>query len=56
MFFFSVDLTDLQSCTFFLTYNDDCVIIYSELKKLSDENLAKEPDEVFDIICKIGRG
>lgn len=28
----------------------------SELKKLSDENLAKQPDEVFDIICKIGRG
>ena len=29
---------------------------HSELTKLSDENLAKQPDEVFDIICKIGRG
>ncbi|XP_052097193.1 serine/threonine-protein kinase 3-like isoform X2 [Mytilus californianus] len=28
----------------------------SELTKLSDESLAKPPDEVFDIICKIGRG
>ncbi|KAL3891490.1 hypothetical protein ACJMK2_003751 [Sinanodonta woodiana] len=28
----------------------------SELKKLSDESLARQPDEVFDIICKIGRG
>ncbi|XP_076437870.1 serine/threonine-protein kinase 3-like isoform X2 [Babylonia areolata] len=28
----------------------------SELKKLSDENLAKQPEEVFDVICKIGRG
>lgn len=28
----------------------------SELTKLSDESLAKSPDEVFDIICKIGRG
>ncbi|GFO46132.1 serine/threonine-protein kinase 3 [Plakobranchus ocellatus] len=28
----------------------------SELKKLSDDNLAKQPDEVFDTICKIGRG
>ncbi|XP_014771634.1 serine/threonine-protein kinase 3 [Octopus bimaculoides] len=28
---------------------------FSELK-LSDECLARQPDEVFDIICKIGRG
>lgn len=28
----------------------------SELTKLSDESLARQPDEVFDIICKIGRG
>ncbi|XP_074656666.1 serine/threonine-protein kinase 4-like isoform X2 [Tubulanus polymorphus] len=28
----------------------------SELKRLSDESLARQPDEVFDIICKIGRG
>ncbi|XP_045181990.1 serine/threonine-protein kinase 3-like isoform X5 [Mercenaria mercenaria] len=28
----------------------------SELMKLSDESLARQPDEVFDIICKIGRG
>ena len=29
---------------------------FSELTKLSDESLARQPDEVFDIICKIGRG
>lgn len=28
----------------------------SELKKLNDNDLALSPDEVFDIICKIGRG
>ncbi|GFR63380.1 serine/threonine-protein kinase 3 [Elysia marginata] len=28
----------------------------SELKRLSDDNLARQPDEVFDTICKIGRG
>ncbi|XP_064652912.1 serine/threonine-protein kinase 3-like isoform X2 [Lineus longissimus] len=28
----------------------------SELKKLSDESLARQPDEVFDVVCKIGRG
>ncbi|KAF6019476.1 hypothetical protein EB796_022218 [Bugula neritina] len=28
----------------------------SELSKLSDDHLARPPDEVFDIICKIGRG
>ena len=29
---------------------------FSELTKLSDESLARPPDEGFDIICKIGRG
>ncbi len=28
----------------------------SGLKKLNDNDLALSPDEVFDIICKIGRG
>ncbi|XP_067928118.1 serine/threonine-protein kinase 3-like [Watersipora subatra] len=27
-----------------------------DLSKLSDDHLARPPDEVFDIICKIGRG
>lgn len=30
--------------------------IYSELKKLSEESLARPPEEVFDIICKLGEG
>lgn len=29
---------------------------FSELIKLSDESLVRLFDEVFDIICKIGRG
>lgn len=29
---------------------------YSELKKLSEESLARPPEEVFDIICKLGEG
>ncbi|GAB0096185.1 Serine/threonine-protein kinase hippo [Sergentomyia squamirostris] len=28
----------------------------SELKKLSEESLARPPEEVFDIICKLGEG
>ncbi|XP_014671241.1 PREDICTED: serine/threonine-protein kinase 3-like [Priapulus caudatus] len=28
----------------------------SELRKLSEESLARQPDEVFDIISKLGRG
>jgi hypothetical protein len=29
---------------------------YSELKKLSEESLTRQPEEVFDIICKLGEG
>lgn len=29
---------------------------HSELKKLSEESLARPPEEVFDIICKLGEG
>uniref|UniRef100_A0AAG5D8K0 non-specific serine/threonine protein kinase n=1 Tax=Anopheles atroparvus TaxID=41427 RepID=A0AAG5D8K0_ANOAO len=28
----------------------------NELKKLSEESLTRQPDEVFDIICKLGEG
>lgn len=29
---------------------------FSELKKLSEESLARPPEEVFDIIFKLGEG
>lgn len=29
---------------------------YSELRKLSEESLTRPPEEVFDIICKLGEG
>ncbi|KAJ8928521.1 hypothetical protein NQ314_018897 [Rhamnusium bicolor] len=34
------------------------VLLYnsSELKKLSEESLTRQPEEVFDIICKLGEG
>lgn len=32
------------------------IIICSELKKLSEESLTRQPEEVFDIICKLGEG
>lgn len=32
------------------------MFIYSELKKLSEESLTRQPEEVFDIICKLGEG
>lgn len=28
----------------------------SELKKLTEENLTRQPEEVFDILCKLGEG
>lgn len=34
----------------------DPFYIYSELKKLSEESLARPPEEVFDIIFKLGEG
>merc|ERR550519_2780779 len=27
-----------------------------ELKKLTEENLTRQPEEVFDILCKLGEG
>lgn len=32
------------------------IVIFSELKKLSEESLTRQPEEVFDIICKLGEG
>lgn len=32
------------------------VDVFSELKKLSEESLTRQPEEVFDIICKLGEG
>ena len=29
---------------------------YRELKKLSEESLTRQPEEVFDILCKLGEG
>lgn len=31
-------------------------MLCSELKKLSEESLTRQPEEVFDIICKLGEG
>ncbi|CAG9759603.1 unnamed protein product [Ceutorhynchus assimilis] len=31
-------------------------LVPSELKKLSEESLTRQPEEVFDIICKLGEG
>ncbi len=41
-------------CDYLLT--NDVICSTSELKRLNDTDLAMSPDEVFDIICKIGRG
>lgn len=37
-------------------YNIINNIFFSELKKLSEESLTRQPEEVFDIICKLGEG
>ena len=31
-------------------------VYFSELTKLSEESLTRQPEEVFDIICKLGEG
>ena len=33
-----------------------CLILCRELKKLSEESLTRQPDEVFDIVSKLGEG
>lgn len=35
---------------------NECSLPFSELKKLSEESLTRQPEEVFDIICKLGEG
>ena len=30
--------------------------VHRELKKLTEENLTRQPEEVFDILCKLGEG
>ncbi|KAE9540019.1 hypothetical protein AGLY_005271 [Aphis glycines] len=35
---------------------DNMMSSKSELKKLSEESLTRQPEEVFDIICKLGEG
>nr|CAD7435654.1 unnamed protein product [Timema monikensis] len=39
-------------------YNNDkeTALTDFELKKLSEESLTRQPEEVFDIICKLGEG
>jgi serine/threonine kinase 3 len=32
------------------------ILLFSELKKLSEESLTRQPEEVFDLICKLGEG
>jgi len=36
--------------------NDKMITSKSGLKKLSEESLTRQPEEVFDIICKLGEG
>lgn len=42
-------------CNSYIMCNID-YLIFSELKKLSEESLTRQPEEVFDIICKLGEG
>lgn len=49
VYIYEVDLKEMYVVLFF-------VFIFSELKKLSEESLTRQPEEVFDIICKLGEG
>ncbi|XP_054266181.1 serine/threonine-protein kinase 3-like isoform X2 [Macrosteles quadrilineatus] len=44
-------LKRLMTASFPQHHSDTC-----ELKKLSEESLTRQPEEVFDIICKLGEG
>lgn len=35
---------------------NDSISSKSELQKLSEESLARQPEEVFDVLCKLGEG
>lgn len=34
----------------------DCLVHDSKLKKLSEDSLTKQPEEVFDVLEKLGEG
>lgn len=59
--FFFADAAN-QSCLLYiglLRYNIICWIcqyIFRQLKKLSEDSLTKQPEEVFDILEKLGEG
>ncbi|KAG1665141.1 Serine/threonine-protein kinase hippo [Nymphon striatum] len=43
-------------CTIFVLSSLPVCNCVGELKKLSEESLTRQPEEVFDIICKLGEG
>lgn len=45
-----------DSCANLLFQMADSISSKSELQKLSEESLARQPEEVFDVLCKLGEG
>ena len=46
--------TSIKNSSYFIGYEQ--LLISRELKKLSEDSLTKQPEEVFDILCKLGEG
>ena len=57
-FNFYIKLCNIYLIFYILFFLNDIrlLLIYRSLKRFDDETLARQPDDVFDIICKIGRG
>jgi hypothetical protein len=49
----AVKTSNSKYVTYYMTF---IFFFFSELKKLSEESLTRQPEEVFDIICKLGEG
>uniref|UniRef100_A0A8C4SNW1 Serine/threonine-protein kinase 3 n=1 Tax=Erpetoichthys calabaricus TaxID=27687 RepID=A0A8C4SNW1_ERPCA len=45
-----------KSSTFLFRYSFDTVQLINKLKKLSEDSLTKQPEEVFDVLEKLGEG
>ncbi|KAL1453998.1 hypothetical protein WDU94_010295 [Cyamophila willieti] len=46
----------LEDMNKMLFMTSDSISSKSELQKLSEESLARQPEEVFDVLCKLGEG
>ena len=57
MHYFDFSFIFRRNSSFFVGfYFISSTLYFRELKKLSEESLTRQPEEVFDILCKLGEG